>query len=82
MKILTLAINKQEFKTTFLNDIFPKKNSVELSRSVRRLRDKGYLAPLQENTRTYYISFYKNDLMREIIRSLDNEGFLPLKKEI
>ena len=65
--ILSVAVKEQEFKTTYLNKVFQKKSSVSLSRSVRRLRDKGFLVPIQENSRTYVLNFLRNELMREIM---------------
>jgi len=81
-KVLKVAIKNQEFKTTQLNDIFKDKSSVALSRIVKSLRDKKFLIPISENSRTYVFSFINNELMREIMRSLDKEGFLPMENEI
>ena len=80
-KILEVAIQNQEFKTTQLNKIY-NKSSVALSRLVKGLRDKKFLIPINDNSRIYVFSFINNQLMREIMRSLDREGFLPMKNEI
>ncbi|MBB6478478.1 Fic family protein [Spirochaeta isovalerica] len=82
LKILNKAAEKQEFKTSDLNEIFPDQNSVYLSRAVKRLRDLKFLKPIEENSRTYVLSFLKNYLMREIMICLDREGFLPMKNEV
>lgn len=80
-RVLEIAVNNQEFKTSQLNDIF-KKSSVALSRIVKNLRDRNFLIPIEENSRFYVFSFINNEIMREIMKSLDREGFLPLKNEI
>ena len=81
-KVLDLAVANQEFKTTQLNQIFKGKSSVALSRIVKSLRDRQLLLPVSENSRTYVFCFINNDMMREVMRALDKEGFLPLKNEI
>ncbi|MDC7235212.1 MAG: Fic family protein, partial [Spirochaetales bacterium] len=80
-KVLEIAVKSQEFKTTQLNEIM-KKSSVALSRIVKGLRDRKFLSPITENSRTYVFTFINNELMREIMKSLDKEGFLPMKDEI
>ncbi len=78
LKILNKAAENQVFKTADLNEIFPTRNSVQLSRAVKRLRDMKFLMPVKENSRIYVLSFLKNYLMREIMICLDKEGFLPM----
>jgi Fic family protein len=82
LKILNKAAAVQEFRTTDLNEIFPGQSSVNLSRAVKRLRDKKFLKPIEENSRIYVLSFLRNYLMREIMICLDREGFLPMKNEL
>lgn len=82
LKILNKAAAVQEFRTTDLNEIFPGQSSVNLSRAVKRLRDKKFLKPIEENSRIYVLSFLRNYLMREIMICLDREGFLPIQNEL
>lgn len=82
LKILNKAAAVQEFRTTYLNEIFPGQSSVNLSRAVKRLRDKKFLKPIEENSRIYVLSFLRNYLMREIMICLDREGFLPIQNEL
>lgn len=82
LKILSLAVQKQEFKTAQLSAIFPGKSSVDKSRVVGRLREKKFLIPITEGARTYIPNFLGNELMRVVMKSLDQEGFLPLRGEV
>jgi Fic family protein len=80
-KVLEIAVKSQEFKTTQLNEVM-KKSPVALSRIVKGLRDRKFLSPITESSRIYVFTFINNELMREIMKSLDKEGFLPMKDEI
>ena len=82
LKILNKAADVQEFKTSDLNDVFPGQHPVKLSKAVKKLRDRKFLRPVEENSRSYVLSFLKNYLMREIMVCLDREGFLPMKNEV
>lgn len=63
LKILNKATAVQEFRITDLNEIFPGQSPVNLSRTVKRLRDKKFLKPIEENSRTYVLSILRNYLM-------------------
>jgi Fic family protein len=77
-KILTLAVEKQLFKAADIKQIFPKKLSAEISRLLRRLKDKKMIISEKNNPRKYIISFTNNFLLRSVIYSLDKNGFLPI----
>lgn len=81
-KVLSVAVKNQEFKTTMLSGVFKDKNSVSLSKLVKKLRDKKLLKPITENSRVYVFSFINNELIREVMKMLDKEGFLPLQNEV
>lgn len=80
-KVLRIAIDKKSIQASDLSSIFPKKLSAEVSRNIRKLRDKNLLRPEKENGRTYIISFQNNILLKGIIKALDENGFLPIKNE-
>lgn len=81
-KILTKAIDKQVMQASDLKDIFAGKQPAEISRHIGRLKDKKMLAPVKEGTRKYIIRFDNNYLLRGIIKSLADKGFLPVKDEV
>jgi len=78
-KILRIAINNQVFKAADVKEIFPNKIPAEISRMLHKLRDRGMIIPVKENTREYAISFNNNYLLRGVIAMLDKEGFLPIR---
>jgi len=79
-KILELAIRLKEISNSDINALVIKKHKTEISRLIRSLRDKGYLSPTYLNKYKYYINFENNNLIRGIIYSLSNAGFLPDSK--
>lgn len=62
-----------------IGDIFGKKSAPEISRQIARLKNKKMLQPEKEGSRKYVIRFDNNYLLRGIIKSLDEKGFLPIK---
>lgn len=80
-KILKRVIEKQKVQASDLKDIFKGKVSAEISRQIRKLIDKKMLVPLEEGKRTYLLRFDNNYLLRGIINSLGDKGFLPVRDE-
>lgn len=77
MKILKRVVDKQSIQAGDLKDIFKGKISAEISRQIRKLIDKKMLVPEKEGKRKYVIRFDNNYLLRGIIHSLGEKGFLP-----
>jgi Fic family protein len=76
-KILKRVTDKQIIQSQDLKDIFKDKAGSEISRQIRRLIDKKMLQPAQTNTRKYVIRFDNNYLLRAVIITLSENGFLP-----
>ncbi len=76
-KILRLVIEKKEVANADIKAIIPGKDISDISRMIRSLVEKNYLVPTEKNRRKYRISFRENKLIRGVIHSLDNAGFLP-----
>jgi Fic family protein len=53
------------------------KNAVQKSRMMAKLRGKNMIEPIKTNGRIYTINFVNNYLLRGIIKSLENEKFVP-----
>lgn len=81
-KILNIAVDKQVFQASDLKSIFPKKLSAEVSRNIRKLKDKNLIISERKNSRKYIISFKNTILLKGIIKALDDNNFLPIKDEI
>jgi len=80
-KVLKRVIEKQKIQASDLKDIFKGKVSSEISRQIRRLIDKKMLIPIREGKRTYVLRFDNNYLLRGVINSLGEKGFLPIRDE-
>lgn len=79
-KVLTLAINGL-IQSSDLLKVLPGTSSSERSRIIRSLIEKKMLLPIKENARKYFIQFNYNYLLRSLMIQLDNNGFLPEKKQ-
>lgn len=76
-RILKRTIERQILKASDLADIIDSKYLSERSRIIHRLREKNMLVPLTGSLRKYTLNFYKNFLLRGIINSLKDQGFVP-----
>jgi Fic family protein len=80
-KILKKVVEKQKIQASDLKEIFKGKVSAEISRQIRKLIDKKMLIPIKEGKRTYVLRFDNNYLLRGVINSLGEKGFLPVRDE-
>jgi Fic family protein len=81
-KILKRVIDKQVVQASDLKEFFIGKVDAEVSRQIRKLIDKKMLIPEKEGARKYVILFDNNYLLRGIIKSLGEKGFLPVRDEV
>lgn len=81
-KILKLAVEKQVIQANDLQSIFEGKLKPEISRQIKKLITKKMLMPIKLNSRKYIIRFDNNYLLRGIIKTLGDKGFLPVKDEV
>jgi len=81
-KILRKAVEKQVIQASDLSNIFPGKLGPEISRQIKRLIDKKMLVTEKERGKKYLMRFDNNYLLRGIMKSLSEKGFLPIKDEI
>jgi Fic family protein len=78
--ILNVAIEKQVIQASDINSIFAGKASSEVSRQIRKLVEKKkMLQPISDNARKYIMRFDNNFLLRGVIKSLGDNGFIALK---
>ncbi|UAM97950.1 Fic family protein [Polaribacter litorisediminis] len=78
-KILRKVIELQVIQASNLKKIFTGKVSSEISRQIKKLIDKKMLVPEKEGARKYIIRFDNNFLLRGVIKTLDEKGFLPVR---
>lgn len=81
-KILRKVIDKQNVKAADVKEFFIGKADAEVSRQIRKLIDKKMLTPEKDGVRKYVLRFDNSYLLRSIIRSLDEKGFLPVRDEV
>ncbi len=77
--ILKRAVAKPVIQASDIKDLFAGQDNAIISRQIRKLIDKKMLAPEKEGARKYLIRFNNNYLLRGIITSLGEKGFLPIK---
>jgi Fic family protein len=77
-KVLKTAADKQIIQAADIKNFFPGKASSEITRAINKLKDKKLLTVEKEGTRKYIICFSNNYLLRGIIKTLGNKGFLPV----
>ncbi|MBP6302145.1 MAG: Fic family protein [Bacteroidia bacterium] len=81
-KILRKAVDRQVIQAGDVKEFFAGKADAEVSRQIRKLIDKKMLLPEKDGTRKYILRFDNNYLLRSIIKSLGEKGFLPVRDEI
>lgn len=77
-KILKKVVDKQKVQAADFKEFFEGKFQAEISRQIRKLIDKRMLIPESPSARKYLIRFDNNYLLRGIIKSLGERGFLPI----
>lgn len=78
-KILTRASNARTIRTGDIRDLFPKKNDSQLSIVIRNLKEKNMLTTVKGKSRYYRIKLDNPYLIRSLMITLGNAGFLPTK---
>jgi len=81
-KILKRAVDMQVIQAGDVKEFFGGKADAEVSRQIRKLIDKKMLVPEKEGTRKYVLRFDNSYLLRSIIKSLGEKGFLPVRDEV
>jgi len=77
VNILKVGIKKQSFKSTDLNQALSGLSGRQRTHQIAKMKDAGLIRSLKENGRTYYINFMNNFLMRGLIKTLEQEKFIP-----
>lgn len=78
-EILKRTIEHQLIQNSDLQDLFKGKQASEVSRQIKKLKDKKMLISESENSRKYVLRFDNNYLLRGIIQMLNEKGFLPIQ---
>ena len=81
-KILKKAIDMQVVQAADVKEFFGGKANAEVSRQIRKLIDKKMLVPEKDGTRKYVLRFDNSYLLRSVIKTLGEKGFLPVRDEV
>lgn len=76
-KVLNIGIKKQHFKASELDKTLEHLTPRQRTHLISKMKDSGFIKPLKDNGRTYYVSFMNNFLMRSLIQVLEQENFIP-----
>ncbi|MBN8699014.1 MAG: Fic family protein [Chitinophagales bacterium] len=79
-KVLKIVVEKQEVQAADIKPVYGEKDPSIISRNIKKLISKEILVPLGEKSRKYTLRFENNYLIRGIINSLKDNGFVPDKK--
>jgi Fic family protein len=80
-KILKKAIELQVIQANDVKEFFKGKADSEVSRQIRKLIEKKMLIPEKAGARSYILRFDNSYLLRSVIKSLGEKGFLPVRDE-
>jgi Fic family protein len=75
--VLSIAIEEKVVKSADLAAALPDLSSNQRTYLIRKLVDQGMLLPLSQGARQYTIGFSNNYLIRGVIKSLREQGFIP-----
>jgi len=78
-RVLRKTVELGVMQAADIGEFFRDKSAPEISRQIARLKKRKMLQPEKEGSRKYVIRFDNNYLLRGIIKSLDEKGFLPIK---
>lgn len=83
LKILLFTVDRKEpVQNKDLRQLLKPISQVQVSRIINNLKERKLFIPSLDLERKYYINLDKSPLMRNIIRQLDKNGFLPIRGEI
>lgn len=72
-----LKDGKMSLRSADIEKLIGQESSVQRSRIIKKLKDKGMLVPLREKGRVYTIGFSNTYLLRGIINVMEKNGFIP-----
>ncbi|MBT9267847.1 Fic family protein [Pseudomonas sp. MG-9] len=79
--VLSAAIKLKIVKSADIAAVLPKHSSNQRTYLIKKLVDQGMLLPLTPGARQYTIGFSNNYLIRGVIKSLREQGFIPAPLE-
>jgi Fic family protein len=81
-KVLKKVIEKQVIQASDVKEYFVGKSDAQVSRELKSMIENKMLIPEKDGTRKYVLRFDNNYLLRSIIKSLGDKGFLPVRDDV
>lgn len=78
-EVLKIAVKKVVFDSTDIAHLFPNKVSSHISRFISKMKHKKLITAEVKNGRKYLINFEDSELVRGVITSLGENGFLTIE---
>lgn len=76
-KVLKRAVELGTVKAGDLRSVLPGLKSAQVTYQIGKLVERGLLQPLEEGARSYTAKFSNSYLIRGVIKTLREEGFIP-----
>jgi len=76
-EILKRGVVVQQFKAFDIGNWIAGLTPRQKTHIIAKLKYNGFIRPVKENGRTYFVNFMNNFLMRGLVRILEREGFIP-----
>lgn len=76
-RVLITAIQLKVVKSSDIAEALPNLSAPQRTYQIKKLVDQGMLLPISPGARQYTIGFSNNYLIRGVIKSLRDEGFIP-----
>ena len=75
-EILRLGVRDkaQSFKSS---DISGDYTSRQKTHMIKKLKDAGYIKPVEKGSRSYYVNFSRSHLLRGVMKALEENKFIP-----
>jgi Fic family protein len=81
-KVLKKVVDQQVIQASDVKVYFEGKSDAQVSRELKKMIDNKMLIPEKDGSRKYVLRFDNNYLLRSIIKSLGDMGFLPVRDEV
>jgi Fic family protein len=76
-EILKRGIIAQQFKAFDIGNWIAGLSPRQKTHLIAKLKYNGFIRPIKQNGRTYFVNFMNNFLMRGLVQTLEKEGFIP-----
>lgn len=76
-KVLMTGISLQKFTSKDLETAFSGLDGRQRTHQIAKMKKSGFIKNFAEGGKTYHVNFINNYLMRSLVETLEQEGFIP-----